>query len=37
MIKFLDLNAQYQAIRPEIDAAIADVIAASAFIGGPFS
>ena len=34
MIKFLDLNAQYQSIKAEIDEAIADVIARSAFIGG---
>lgn len=36
MIKFLDLQAQYQSIRPEIDAAIAQVIAQTAFVGGPF-
>jgi len=36
MIKFLDLHAQYQSIRPEIDAAIAQVIAQTAFVGGPF-
>lgn len=35
MIKFLDLHAQYKSIQPEIDAAIADVIARTAFIGGP--
>ncbi|UYO48385.1 DegT/DnrJ/EryC1/StrS family aminotransferase [Rhodopseudomonas palustris] len=34
MIKFLDLNAQYQTIRAEIDEAIAGVIERSAFIGG---
>jgi dTDP-4-amino-4,6-dideoxygalactose transaminase len=34
MIKFLDLAAQYESIKPEIDAAIADVIKESAFIGG---
>lgn len=34
MIKFLDLNTQYQSIKPEIDAAIAAVIEESAFIGG---
>ena len=33
-IPFVDLYAQYQSIRPEIDAAIADVIAQSAFIRG---
>lgn len=34
MIKFLDLHAQYKSIQPEIDFAIADVIARTAFIGG---
>ncbi len=34
MIRFLDLNAQYRSIKDEIDSAIADVIARSAFIGG---
>lgn len=34
MIKFLDLAAQYQSIKGEIDGAISDVIAASAFVGG---
>ncbi|CAI8753115.1 erythromycin biosynthesis sensory transduction protein eryC1 [Pseudomonas soli] len=34
MVKFLDLHAQYQTIRGEIDAAISDVIANSSFIGG---
>lgn len=34
MIKFLDLYAQYKTIKEEIDAAIADVIANSAYIGG---
>jgi len=34
MIKFLDLQAQYTSIKGEIDAAIADVIADAAFIGG---
>lgn len=34
MIKFLDLHAQYTSIRGEIDAAIADVIRRSAFVGG---
>ncbi|GFO53234.1 glutamine--scyllo-inositol aminotransferase [Geomonas sp. Red276] len=33
-IKFLDLAAQYRAIKPEIDRAIARVIEESAFIGG---
>jgi dTDP-4-amino-4,6-dideoxygalactose transaminase len=36
MIKFLDLQAQYRAIRGEIDAAMASVIEGSAFVGGPF-
>lgn len=36
MVKFLDLNAQYHSIKDEIDAAIADVIDQSAFIGGKF-
>lgn len=35
MIPFLDLNAQYRQIKSEVDAAIAEVIANSAFIGGP--
>src|SRR6266850_341243 len=34
-IPFVDLHAQYLTIKPEIDAAIADVIAQSAFIRGP--
>ena len=34
-IPFVDLFAQYKSIQPEIDAAIADVIASSAFIRGP--
>jgi dTDP-4-amino-4,6-dideoxygalactose transaminase len=36
VIRFLDLQAQYQSIRGEIDAAIASVIAESAFVGGPY-
>jgi dTDP-4-amino-4,6-dideoxygalactose transaminase len=36
VIRFLDLQAQYQSIRSEIDAAIAAVIAQSAFVGGPY-
>lgn len=35
-IPFVDLNAQYLSIKPEIDAVIADVIATSAFIRGPY-
>jgi dTDP-4-amino-4,6-dideoxygalactose transaminase len=34
VIKFLDLHAQYLGIKPEIDAAIAEVIGDTAFIGG---
>ena len=34
-IPFVDLHAQYLSIKPEIDAAIADVIAKSAYIRGP--
>ena len=34
MIRFLDLNAQYQSIKTEVDSAIADVLAKSAFVGG---
>jgi dTDP-4-amino-4,6-dideoxygalactose transaminase len=35
-IPFGDLYAQYLTIKPEIDAAIAEVIATSAFVRGPF-
>jgi dTDP-4-amino-4,6-dideoxygalactose transaminase len=35
-VPFADLHAQYLAIRPEIDAAVAEVIRTSAFIRGPF-
>ena len=35
-VPFVDLKAQYAAIRPEIDAAIAAVIGQTAFVGGPF-
>lgn len=34
MVKFLDLRAQYEALKPAMDAAIADVIENSRFIGG---
>jgi dTDP-4-amino-4,6-dideoxygalactose transaminase len=34
-VPFVDLHAQYLSIKPEIDAAIADVIAKSAFVRGP--
>lgn len=37
MIKFLNLTAQYDAIKTEIDAAIAKVIAEAAFISGPYA
>ena len=36
MIKFLDLQAQYLSIKGEIDAAIANVIETTAFVGGSF-
>jgi dTDP-4-amino-4,6-dideoxygalactose transaminase len=36
MIKFLDLQLQYQLIKPEIDDAIASVISESAFVGGTY-
>jgi len=35
MIKFLDLHRQYLSIKEEIDAAIAETIENSAYIGGP--
>ena len=35
-VPFADLHAQYLSIKPEIDAAIAEVIASSAFIRGPY-
>jgi dTDP-4-amino-4,6-dideoxygalactose transaminase len=34
-VPFVDLHAQYLSIKPEIDAAISEVIAQSAFIRGP--
>jgi dTDP-4-amino-4,6-dideoxygalactose transaminase len=34
-IAFVDLRAQYDSIKPEIDAAIASVIEETSFIGGP--
>jgi dTDP-4-amino-4,6-dideoxygalactose transaminase len=37
MIKFLDLNSQYHSIQPDVDAAIAAVIADSAFVSGPYA
>lgn len=36
-IPFVDLKAQYESIKEEIDKAISDVISESAFIGGPFA
>ncbi|HJV74593.1 MAG TPA: DegT/DnrJ/EryC1/StrS family aminotransferase [Noviherbaspirillum sp.] len=36
MIKFLDLHAQYQSIKAEIDGAIEAVIRETAFINGPY-
>ena len=36
MIKFLDLAAQYDSIKTEIDAAISNVIREAAFIGGKY-
>jgi dTDP-4-amino-4,6-dideoxygalactose transaminase len=35
-IPFVDLKAQYESIKPEIDSAISDVISKSAFIGGQY-
>lgn len=35
-IPFVDLSAQYQSIKSEIDAAIAEVLNTTAFVGGPF-
>jgi dTDP-4-amino-4,6-dideoxygalactose transaminase len=35
-VPFVDLKAQYQSIRSEVDEAIAKVLAQTAFIGGPF-
>ena len=35
-VPFVDLKAQYQSIKDEIDAAIAAVIGKTAFVGGPF-
>jgi dTDP-4-amino-4,6-dideoxygalactose transaminase len=35
-ISFVDLKAQYQSIKQEVDSAIAAVIQQTAFIGGPF-
>lgn len=35
-VPFADLHAQYLSLKPELDAAIADVIRTSAFIRGPY-
>lgn len=35
-IPFVDLKAQYESIKDEIDSAISEVISKSAFVGGPF-
>jgi len=35
-IPFVDLKAQYQSIKAEIDATIAEVISNTAFVGGPY-
>jgi dTDP-4-amino-4,6-dideoxygalactose transaminase len=35
-VPFVDLKAQYRAIKPEIDEAIAAVLSQTAFVGGPF-
>ena len=35
-VPFVDLKAQYESIKPEIDAAISDVISKTAFVGGTF-
>ena len=34
-VPFVDLKAQYQSIKPEVDAAIAAVLEETAFVGGP--
>ena len=36
MIQLVDLKAQYQTIKPEIDAVISDVLTKTAFIGGAY-
>jgi UDP-2-acetamido-2-deoxy-ribo-hexuluronate aminotransferase len=35
-VQFIDLKAQYQALKPEIDANIQSVLNAAQFIGGPY-
>ena len=34
-MQFVDLKGQYNKIKPEVDAAIAEVLAGTAFIKGP--
>ena len=34
-ISLIDLQAQYATLKPEIDAAVADVLTTTRFIGGP--
>src|SRR5260221_9947165 len=35
-VPFLDLKAQYRALAPEINRAVADVLESAQFVGGPF-
>ena len=35
-IPFVDLKAQYQSIKADVDSAIAAVISETAFVGGPY-
>ncbi len=35
-VNFVDLRAQHDEVRPEIEAAIADIIDRSSFVGGPY-
>ncbi len=35
-VPFVDLRAQYESIKTEVDAAIADVLNKTAFVGGPY-
>ena len=34
-VPFVNLRAQYEAVKPQIDAAIASVLSRSAYVGGP--
>ena len=36
-VPFVDLKAQYKSLKPEVDAAIAEVIAATAFVSGKYA